>query len=100
MVMFKNGSKKLCKIQAQIMNINLKNIKIYQKNIKIRNKLTNNKIYQIKKMLQLQNIKNQENNANKNNLTAKYLKHHIKLIKALLKVKLGTIFMKWLPMNH
>lgn len=51
-------------------------------------------------MLQLQNIKNQENNVNKNNLTAKYLKLHFKLIKALLKVKLGTIFMKWLPMNH
>lgn len=47
----------------------------------------NNKIYQRTKMFQLQNIKNQRNNANRNNLTAKYLKHHIKLIKALQKVK-------------
>jgi len=58
------------------------------------------KVFKRAKILQVQNSKIPENNPNKSNSTAKYLKPHRMSIKAHQRVKSGIIFIRWPLMNH
>ena len=100
MEMFKNGFRKSYKMLEIHTNINFKNIKNFWKSIKNSRKLTKIKILNITKVLQVQRLKNQENNRTKSNLTANCLRPHLILIKLQQRVKSGIISMKWLHMSH